>query len=620
MDLWLPALLVAVFDFAWRINGQFNTNGLQTTNDNNKNNCRPEFRRFGEQACLDNILRLVGSDTAFWFGKNLESSCNSSAINDVNDPNCYLPNASGQRKYTILDRLFSVPPNINRFDRYLTVNYDSPEGNYTACGGDFQMPRRGINANPDMSPTSPWFIRRAPTFSMQVDQNTYYTIVTMDGSTGDVLGAVINYPYETQDAIGYHPLLQARNRTSPVVFVAYRQSGRTSSVSPKWTNIMAGPDSGAQFDLSSFALDQQLSGPIAMNVMPVNKDPWAAQQRIDQRGPNFCAQFISEALGKASETFIQRFDRSGMDSFLTVGFSSSASSFTVCCSEFTYVDSVETANPLSDKTLGAITIRTQPDIRITRANGGGGGGNSDRLYTIMAVDPSTPKNALSTPERPYTLWLAVNVKESQGSIAGVGTANNVLGYAPTIPAPQSPPHTIYFFLFEQSGEITDATQIGPKYSDPLCADFVLGRCLFQITNFTKDYGLKLRAASWITVVNDAYARYWMIKSGQVEWDICAGQPKYTIPCLRPGELAFAKARVTEVSAGSTLTSSIRRVVLSCFQFEVALPERDTFIPVLGILASEQIPYSLQSVYIDHTDHAHNLTTIERISLLPLTLT
>jgi hypothetical protein len=73
-------------------------------------------------------------------------------------------------------------------------------GNYTACGGDFQMARRGLNANPNMVPTSPWFIRNRPTFSgMQVsDASTYYTIVTLDASTGDVLGAVINYPYEEE--------------------------------------------------------------------------------------------------------------------------------------------------------------------------------------------------------------------------------------------------------------------------------------------------------------------------------------------------------------------------------------------------------------------------------------
>ena len=62
------------------------------------------------------------------------------------------------------------------------------------------MPRRGINANPDLTPpVTPWYIRNPPTFSMQVDgQNSYYTIITMDASTGDVLGAVMNYPYETQ--------------------------------------------------------------------------------------------------------------------------------------------------------------------------------------------------------------------------------------------------------------------------------------------------------------------------------------------------------------------------------------------------------------------------------------
>jgi hypothetical protein len=98
-----------------------------------------------------------------------------------------------------------------------------------------------------------------------------------------------------QDAVSYRPVLHARNTTTPVVFVVYRQSGRSQSITSKWTNIMRQPESGKQFDLSSFALDQQLSGPVSMNIMMVDKDPWAAQKSIDQRnGPNFCAQFISE--------------------------------------------------------------------------------------------------------------------------------------------------------------------------------------------------------------------------------------------------------------------------------------------------------------------------------------
>ena len=90
----------------------------------------------------------------------------------------------------------------------------------------------------------------------------------------------------------------------------------------------------------------------------------------------------------------------------------------------------------------------------------------------------------------------------------------------------------------------------------------LFRCLFQITRFIQDYHLTLRAASWITVVNDAYARYYMIKSGQVEWDICSGQPNYQIPCPKPGAFVFAKARVTSVNAGVVLDSSRRLYLLS----------------------------------------------------------
>lgn len=56
------------------------------------------------------------------------------------------------------------------------------------------MPRRGVDANPDMDLTSSWFLRSSPTFSLRVEAGAFYTILILDGSSGDVFGAVINYP------------------------------------------------------------------------------------------------------------------------------------------------------------------------------------------------------------------------------------------------------------------------------------------------------------------------------------------------------------------------------------------------------------------------------------------
>lgn len=65
-------------------------------------------------------------------------------------------------------------------------------------------------------------------------------------------------------------------------------------LSQKWLGIMSASDSGKNFDLSSFSLDQQLGRLVAMNIMPVGKDPWAADQLQKNGGPNFCAQYIGE--------------------------------------------------------------------------------------------------------------------------------------------------------------------------------------------------------------------------------------------------------------------------------------------------------------------------------------
>ncbi|GAU94536.1 hypothetical protein RvY_06292 [Ramazzottius varieornatus] len=534
----------------WVGGGSGQISQLQSSNNDNANNCRPEFRRFGDEACLANILNLVNNESAFWFGRDLESRCDSSQLADINDANCYLPGANnGPRRYSILQRLFTVPPTLTKLDPYLTVTYATAAGNYTACGGDFFVARRGVDGNPD-NPVTPWLIRDAPTFTLQVEPGKYYTIVTMDAVSGDVLGVVINYPIP-EEVSGYRPPYNARNYTVPVVFLVYRQPSGNMQISSRWINAMSNRGSGNQFDLASFAQDQQLTGPISMNLMRVDKDPWAAQQKIETgQGPNFCAYIVREALKKWPFEFIQNMDSTSMDSFLTVTFSSPASSFSVCCADFTYRDSSLKANPLNDAYVGAIHVRDQPSIRVTRANGVG----TDRLYTIIGVDPTNPKNALSTPERPYLLWLAINIREADGGL--VQAVNTVLTYAPTIPAPQSPPHTLFFFLYEQTkGPISEAQSIDlqQRYTDPLCADYVLGRCLFRIANFTADYNMTLRAASWVTTVNDAFARYWMIKSGQLEWDICTGQPDYRIPCLRPGQLAIA--RVTDVSPACRLSAS-----------------------------------------------------------------
>ncbi|XP_055333829.1 uncharacterized protein C56G2.4-like [Paramacrobiotus metropolitanus] len=515
---------------------------ISLTDAQSARDCQIQFRKAGSSKCLDEVIQLAKSETAYWFGRDLESRCDSTAQADITNVNCYL-GYTGPRKYSIIQKIFSVDPQIDHFDSYLTVTYASPEGNYTACGGDFRMPRAGVDVNPDMPAMWAWYYRNPPTFNFPVQASTYYTIVIMDVASGDVLGAVINYPVP-EVAVPYTPPINPRNVTAPGVFVVFRQAAGSMQISQKWLSIMTATDSGKKFDLSNFALDQQLQGPVSMNIMNVDRDPWSAEQYAQRGGPNLCAQFIAEGLKKFPYLFLQSMTKSTIDSFLALQFTSPASTFSVCCEDFAFTDTTVTVNPLNDVNMPPLLIRAQPAVGLKVVSDNSSAG---RLYSLIALDPTISNNGLATPDKPFAHWLAMNIQLGTNANP-IPEKNVVLSYSPLVPPPQSPPHTVFFLLFEQQAPISTENVV-ERYSDPVCADYLKGRCLFQIKDFIAANGLILRAASWINVINDAYSRYWLIKSGQVETDICSGQPVYHVPCLVPGS---SPGKVILLGSGSSV--------------------------------------------------------------------
>ena len=137
------------------------------------------------------------------------------------------------------------------------------------------------------------------------------------------------------------------------------------------------------------------------------------------------------------------------------------------------------------------------------------------------LNPEASNNAVATPDRPMANWMLINAP-GIGSGIDFTKAETVLKYVGPVPNPKSPPQRLFFLLYEQSnGRITSGQKIAEKYSDALCASSVKGRCLFRQEAMAQDYNLTLRGVTWAATENDAFSRYFLIKQGQTEDNVCA---------------------------------------------------------------------------------------------------
>ncbi|XP_055341465.1 uncharacterized protein C56G2.4-like [Paramacrobiotus metropolitanus] len=486
--------------------------------------CLPENRLINPTSCLQRISDGLFDENQFFFGKSLDAICDNTAQNSPDDVNCFVGDEN-TRKYTIASRLFPAGIKAEAIDRLLTVTYKTSAGTYNACGGSYTAEARTTDANPDMAPTEPIYVRNKPNFDMKKDSNTYYTILVVDVTYGFVHGFFMGYP-EIKDIIPYRAPYNFRNITNTFLFLVYKQTEKDYMVEPTVLMPMQGQGFGKIVTLDKFASDHALIGPIAVNWMQVKRDPWAVQQvathEENHGGADYCITLISDAFRLSNLPFGSK-DFATIDSVLKVTFTSSPITVAACCQNVSYGLSTTVISPLANQVLNASIFRNQPNIvvekTVIRSK------NNERKYTLLMVDPAFPNASLATPSRPFLNWLYTDLDEA----STVDLTKSNLPYIEPLPLPQST-RRLYFLLYEQTIPAgAGAAEFADK-SD-VCPLAYKGRCRFDVETFVKANQLVLRSVTWVTVQSDLYSLWAMLRQTKSEATVCSAQTGWSRGCV-----------------------------------------------------------------------------------------
>lgn len=89
--------------------------------------CVPGNRLDKESVCLRHISDLLYDENHFFFGKDLDRTCDAAARNNSDDINCFV-NDGNTRRYSLAARLFQNNLRAESIDRFLTVTFTTSPG------------------------------------------------------------------------------------------------------------------------------------------------------------------------------------------------------------------------------------------------------------------------------------------------------------------------------------------------------------------------------------------------------------------------------------------------------------------------------------------------------------
>ncbi|GAB1609560.1 hypothetical protein Ahia01_001241800 [Argonauta hians] len=258
--------------------------------------------------CLNIIRTLFSSDDLFWFGKIYPSLCPS--YRRPLDISCYKrPLVSDSDTHTpirnqkynddsILTLLFQPGQfNVKKFDRYLNVSYQSPPGEYKACGNIYKekkQPNREVN--PSMSRFfTPWQMRGKPSVHWQQFKSDprHYTVMFYDSSSNTVNGLYTNIVGKdltiSTEVIKYHGPASFRNFSSPFVIMLFLQQ-HTIDVSADWRQRFRKPIYRFLFN---FTTEYDLIGPVAVNWGLASTDLYATELNRVSNVVDNCPRYVA---------------------------------------------------------------------------------------------------------------------------------------------------------------------------------------------------------------------------------------------------------------------------------------------------------------------------------------
>ncbi|XP_064613370.1 uncharacterized protein LOC135477144 [Liolophura sinensis] len=470
--------------------------------------CSDQNRVSNLQACLNAIGNAALDTSQFWFGTDYNQRCPQGPF--TQGFGCFLP--QGFQIPESMSSLVFTPGTFDpvTLDRYLHVTFTSPEGQYYACGNDFEF-EETISFTLDPLSSAKhlcWDAREMPEMTWQSSPGELFSLLVYDVPYGFIHGVYVNIPgndFTRSEVVDpYHGPKNPNRFGNPYVFLLYTQQQRIT-VDPKFSERIP----GQPFNVSEFAEIHSLSGPVAMNWLLAEGDAYAVEQQKSWGVVNNCPMIVSDEKVEIKRTV--REDGKVSNAFLFANVS---------------------ANPLGDGYIRAALARDEPHAELTIARLSFiPVDDSGKLYTLIMVDPDTASSTVGTGARPLLHWLMINVPYDD-----VNKGNNVMRYIGPAP-PDQVPHFYYFLLYEQTAPLTEEAHrpyAGQScseallYSKPFCP---LNRCLFDVNGFTIDNSLKLVGASWFVSRRDEYVRYARVQLGFPEDEECRDVAGYNDPCM-----------------------------------------------------------------------------------------
>ncbi|ESO99180.1 hypothetical protein LOTGIDRAFT_173822 [Lottia gigantea] len=486
--------------------------------------CVDHHRANNLEKCLAALRQVADDRTLFWFGEKYTTSCNGA---NAFDADCYNP--SSKSADSLVSRAFQEA-DTGLIDTFLEVSYRQVPGSYFGCGNDFEVHESNtIDVDPlSVEVYRPWQLRDEPVYSWRSSDGDYYTFIFFDVGFMHIKSVIINIPGDDVTAgetiLPYEgPLNPTRNK-NPYMFILYRQS-EYLELGSKWRNILH--RRSANINLSEFATEKNLTGPVAINWILVKGDAYAAEIKRRTGYMNTCPHFVNDALTDQKLNFLPEKTRQlDLSVFMNVTLKVPQTAFNSCCVNYEYPATTLALNPLGDGNVKAVYVRTdvQPEVELSMATAFPNQKRDfkGKLLTLMVLDSDSPYPMFGDKKEPFLHWLVVNIEE-----ADVSNGEIVKEYVG--PAPPNPePHTYHYLLFEQTGQI-NPEEIA-AFTAIKCSFPFRGRCRFKSRNVIEKYNLKLIGATWHKTGNDEYVRHVYSDFGLRYCEVCKGAEGFSMPC------------------------------------------------------------------------------------------
>nr|CDJ89883.1 Hypothetical protein CBG19696 [Haemonchus contortus] len=449
--------------------------------------------------CINRVREIVAAPRKFWFGEQRRSLCqgrNADPVECFGPPHLGTFHSVGSRLFRVRTYHAAYLRNLRIFPR---VTFRAHSGDYRACDHDFRAGNGSVQiveADPDMPPVAPYFIRSKPEITwhgLQYDEE--FIIAITDVGFGSLNYLLTGFPRQPMVLHDYEPSENFRPEPNPMVVVVFRK--------PKASSLKIGR--ADDFDISKFMLDNDLADDlIGLSLIIVGSDAFAIErQRLRGTIDNCHSLLRNKLLRHPPAPLLNRLPLEELNSWLTVSVNLPQLDVNVCCQQVRQKAAAVFFDPLGAATVSASAMVVPPSVNSARIPIQSPSyvnyhrqarthiALMDELYTLVAVDATSS----------MLHWMIVDIpaQELASSPNGI-TKANYLPFAPERPASCSP---FALFLFSQPATLN----MIPMYCDDVC-DL---RGKFRMDVFKQRYMLRLRAISWISVCYDLPYAYHVIR-------------------------------------------------------------------------------------------------------------